>query len=568
MKKFVAIIFAALCMAAFALAGCSTGPAEPEHDGAGGMQPTEGIVYELNEANDGYTVADFEGEETQVIIPSEYEGLPVTAIQGNYGTGAFARSAITSVVISDSVEVIGQNSFSNCSYLETVSVSGGSSLAEIGRNAFSGCSALGSMYIPTGVTVIGDSAFNNCGALAEFTVAEGNTVYRAENGHLIEGATNTLVRGGHNAVIPASVEVIGESAFSRVSGTERLYIPASVREIGNYFIADSSISAVSYAGSEAQWNAIEMTGMWNYGNREVVVEYSAEIPEGETRILVAYFSATGNTEEVAGYIAAATGGAMWEIEAADPYTAEDLEYYTDCRADREQNDESCRPEIAGTVTDFERYDTVFIGHPIWHGIAPRIIQTFLDSYDFSGKEVYTFSTSGSTPGGGAFSALERGYASINFIENLHFTSSQLSSAETRVQSWIEELGLMNDNGQSDRISFTVGGQTVYAELNDNSVARDLLSRLPLTLEFSDYNGTEKIAYLPAGAEEWDLSDAPSGCTPTAGDITMYAPWGNIAVFYRDFGFSDGLVPVGRLDEGAIDLFSAQSGTFTVTIAAA
>lgn len=127
---------------------------------------------------------------------------------------------------------------------------------------------------------------------------------------------------------------------------------------------------------------------------------------------------------------------------------------------------------------------------------------------------------------------------------------------------------MDNNVQSVRISFTVGGQTVYATLNDNSVARDLYSRLPLTLEFSDYNGTEKIAYLPDGAEEWDTSDAPAACTPSAGDITMYSPWGNLAVFYRDFRLSNGLVPVGRLDGGAINLFAAQSGDFTVTIQAA
>ena len=72
--------------------------------------------------------------------------------------------------------------------------------------------------------------------------------------------------------------------------------------------------------------------------------------------------------------------------------------------------------------------------------------------------------------------------------------------------------------------------TIY----DNSAGMDLLSRLPLSLEFSDYNNTEKIAYLPDG-EELDTSDAPSSCDPAVGDITVYAPWGNIAIFYRDFG---------------------------------
>lgn len=163
--------------------------------------------------------------------------------------------------------------------------------------------------------------------------------------------------------------------------------------------------------------------------------------QGGGDILIVYFSATGNTQQVAEYIAAATGGTLWEIEAADPYTEEGLEYYTGGRADQEQDDESCRPEIAGAVADFAQYDTVFIGHPIWHGIAPRIIQTFIESYNFTDKDVYTFSTSASSSGSGAFNALAREYASINLVENIHFTSRTLSDAQTSVNEWIAELGL-------------------------------------------------------------------------------------------------------------------------------
>ena len=289
---------------------------------------------------------------------------------------------------------------------------------------------------------------------------------------------------------------------------------------------------------------------------------------GQGIVLVAYFSCTGNTEGIAEIIAEVTDGTLFEIVPEVSYTDADLNYNnSDSRANREQNDENARPAIANEVEDMASYDTVFIGHPIWWGDAPRIIQTFLESYDFSGKEVYTFSTSSSSSGSGAFNGLSREYPEINFVENLHFTSSQLASAQTRVQNWIEELGIMN-NEQTNRISFTIGSATVYATVYDNSVARDLVSRLPLTLEFSDYNSTEKIAYLPDGSEDWDLSDAPTSCTPSVGDITMYSPWGNLAIFYRDFRLSNGLVPVGEFDDGAIELFAAQDGNFTVTIMAA
>lgn len=117
------------------------------------------------------------------------------------------------------------------------------------------------------------------------------------------------------------------------------------------------------------------------------------------------------------------------------------------------------------------------------------------------------------------------------------------------------------------VGTTGGEKEVYATLYDNSVSRDLLSRLPLTLEFSDYNRTEKIARLPAGSPGWDTSDAPDSCDPAPGDLTMYAPWGNLAVFYRDYGYSRGLVPLGKLDSEGLELFASQTGNFTVEISA-
>lgn len=404
------------------------------------MTPTASLVYALNEAGDGYTVIDA-GEETQIVIPPEYNGLPVTAIQGQNGTGAFARSAVTAAYIPDSVQTIGQNTFNNCSDLTEVTISAGSNLTAVGNNAFSGCSSLRTFYLPAGVESIGDGAFNNCGALERFSVAEGNSAYRSENGHLIERATGTLIRGGHDSAVPDGTAAIAQAAFRRANGITALYIPLSVTQIGNYCIADSSIETILYQGTEEQWNAVEKTDMWNYGNRSVAVEFSAQPPQESGNILVAYFSNTGNTESVARIIAEETGGTLWEIVPEIPYTPADLDYSdSDCRANREQDDADARPAIANEIEDFEEYGTVFIGHPIWWGDAPRIIQTFLESYAFEDVTVYTFSTSGSSSGNGAYDGLRGEYPAIRFAGNLHFTSSQLSSAQTRVRDWLAEIG--------------------------------------------------------------------------------------------------------------------------------
>lgn len=111
--------------------------------------------------------------------------------------------------------------------------------------------------------------------------------------------------------------------------------------------------------------------------------------------LVAYFSATGTTARAARAIADVIGADLYEIAPAEPYTSADLNWNDrTSRSSREMNDESCRPAIASTVENMEAYDTVFVGFPVWWYVEPRIIDTFLESYDFAGKTVVPFATSG------------------------------------------------------------------------------------------------------------------------------------------------------------------------------
>lgn len=123
------------------------------------------------------------------------------------------------------------------------------------------------------------------------------------------------------------------------------------------------------------------------------VEQEADV---STKTLVVYFSCTGFTELVAEYITEALGADIYEIVPENPYTEADLAYYTNSRADQEQNDPDARPAISGGVENMDIYDTIIIGYPIWHGQAPRIINTFLESYDFSGKTILPFCTSHSS----------------------------------------------------------------------------------------------------------------------------------------------------------------------------
>ena len=113
------------------------------------------------------------------------------------------------------------------------------------------------------------------------------------------------------------------------------------------------------------------------------------------KALIAYFSASGTTRKTAEEIAEATGADLYEIKPEVPYTAQDLDWNdAKSRSTAEMNDPACRPAIKDKVKDMAQYDTVFIGFPIWWYTEPRIIDTFLESYDFSDKNIIPFATSG------------------------------------------------------------------------------------------------------------------------------------------------------------------------------
>jgi len=174
------------------------------------------------------------------------------------------------------------------------------------------------------------------------------------------------------------------------------------------------------------------------------------VPEEKTDILVAYFSATNTTEKLAEYAAEVLGADLYEITPAAPYSNADLAYYTNGRADKEQADSSCRPEISGSVSNMSDYKTVFIGYPIWHGQAPRIISTFLESYDFSGKTIVPFCTSHSSGIGSSNTNLHDLASGANWLSGKRFSGS---SSKNDISEWIKTLNIEQTNSsQSSSVS--------------------------------------------------------------------------------------------------------------------
>lgn len=166
---------------------------------------------------------------------------------------------------------------------------------------------------------------------------------------------------------------------------------------------------------------------------------STPVAEEEPHVLVAYFSATGNTENIARHIQTVLDADLYEIVPEEPYTDDDLNYSSDdCRASREQNDPDARPAIVGTLDHPENYTVVFLGYPIWWGQAPKIIHTFLESYDFGGVTIVPFCTSGSSGIGSSAENLHTLAPDANWLPGQRFAGN---TSQEEAAAWVEELEL-------------------------------------------------------------------------------------------------------------------------------
>lgn len=168
-------------------------------------------------------------------------------------------------------------------------------------------------------------------------------------------------------------------------------------------------------------------------------EAPAQDSTGETgKVLVVYYSATGSTKAVANYIADATGGDLFELESVEPYTDEDLDWTNDdSRVSREHDDESLRDVdlVSTTVDNFSEYDEILIGYPIWWYVAPTIINTFLEAYDFSGKKIVLFATSGGSGFGNTVKELQ------SSAPDAVITEGRLLNCGTKqeISEWVNSL---------------------------------------------------------------------------------------------------------------------------------
>ena len=223
-----------------------------------------------------------------------------------------------------------------------------------------------------------------------------------------------------------------------------LVMALSLAACGGNGNSSSQASSAAPESSAAESSASESSS-------EASSEISSEAPSSSqaqsedtgsgSSALVVYYSATGNTEQVAQYIADSTGGDLFEIQPVEPYTDDDLNWTDDnSRVSQEHADESLRDVelVADTVDNWDQYDTVFIGYPIWWGIAAWPTDSFVEANDFTGKTVIPFCTSSSSGLGQSGDLLEELAGTGNWLEGQRFRGG---APAADVAAWVESLDL-------------------------------------------------------------------------------------------------------------------------------
>ena len=277
-----------------------------------------------------------------------------------------------------------------------------------------------------------------------------------------------------------------------------------------------------------------------------------------SNILVVYFS-TDDTIRAAAYtVADALSANLFEIQPVEPYTADDVNYHnSQSRTSIEQNDPQARPAIAVLPEDLNGYDTIILGYPIWWGQAPRILYTFMESVDLSGKTIIPFCTSGSSGVGSSASSLQKltGESTV-WLEAKRISNG--SSAE-KIRAWAESLGIGKEETGMFYIHVNNTVLTVKAENNSSSEALlQLLGTGDITITMHDYGSFEKVGPLGTTIPRND-----EDITTTPGDIILYQ--GNQITIYYDENRWD-FTKLGHIDIGQDELKAVLgSGDVTVTL---
>ena len=243
------------------------------------------------------------------------------------------------------------------------------------------------------------------------------------------------------------------------------------------------------------------------------------INPGDGNVLVAYFSVTNNTKKLANYAKDYLNSDIFEIVPAQAYTSADIDYKSDCRANREQNDDNARPEIKYSIEDISQYDTIVLGYPIWWSQAPKIIYTFIESYDFTNKKILPFCTSGSSPLGSSATNLAKSAPKANWLNGKRFASN---TGKEEIGKWLDE-----NIEKEEKMKLAVDNQELDVDWENNASVEAIKELCPLSINMHQYGGFEQV-----GSIGQSIVSNDKRITTVPGDIVLYSS-NQIVIFFSN-----------------------------------
>lgn len=358
---------------------------------------------------------------------------------------------------------------------------------------------------------------------------------------------------------PMQLEVSGEEAVQNEAPEAEAL--EEVSEIGETFQEETK-----QAGTEGENILI---AYFTLGRN---ADYPDDVDASTSASLVADENGlAGTTEYVARLIQSRTGGELYSIETAEPYSA-DFDAVVD--QNHAEQDTGALPELAGSGLDLSQYDTVFIGYPIWAGNAPRPVFTFLSAYDWSEKTIIPFCTHDGYGAGGSYGVIEEAAeGELAVLDGLAIGASEAPASEDTVAEWLQNLGLEQIGAAGEaakegdtQIVVTIGELVLEGMLYDTPLADEIRQNFPLTVVMSGYGGREYyggVDFTPANAEGGQLNFEN-------GDITYCSQNQTMAIFYAQTDRPDltmEVIPIGKITSD-LTVFEGLADRVEVTFALA
>ena len=366
--------------------------------------------------------------------------------------------------------------------------------------------------------------------------------------------------GGTSSDIPSSGSKSSSTTSSSISSSERSSSTSSGSSSGS--VPSSNVSTAPNAPSESG-EKILIAYFSRWGN----TNYPDDVDASTSASIIISNDRFGTTEYIARMIQETVGGDVHLIETVTPYTA-DFDELRDIN--HSEMADNYLPELKESGLDISKYDTVFVGYPVWATDVPQAVISFLNKYDFSDKTVIPFCTHDGYGAGKSYDTITSASKSKNTANGLAIEAKDVPKAQNTVASWLNSIGVSKSSENSEStetaLKITIGDIVLDGVLYDTALAQEIREQFPLTISMVGYGGREYYGSVDFYPENLDGGKK----TFDNGDITYCEAHHNMAIFYAQTdnpNLSVDVIPIGKVTSD-LAVFNNLSSRETITFSLA